>query len=73
MRACEYSALLMIKFLVANGADINAKCDSGWTALYSCIRKQSEDTFNYLIDAGVDIEGKRGQIQGTHPPQLQTA
>ena len=56
MRACEYDATSVVKLLVESGADVNAKMESGWTALYTVIKKANEELFNYLQDSGADTK-----------------
>ena len=58
MRACEYNSLEMIKLLVENGADVNAKMGSGWRALFVTVKKNNPAAFDYLMKKGANLDGK---------------
>ena len=59
MRACEFEATDMVKFLVEHGANVNARMESGWTALYTTIKKNNEEAFNHLVTHGANVESKK--------------
>lgn len=70
MRACEYKHFDMVRLLVENGADVNAKMGrTGWTALFVTVKQQNmlpleerdPKIFDYLLDKGAEDGG-----QATH-------
>ena len=60
MRACEYNSLEMIKLLEENGADVHAKMDSGWRAIFVTVKKNCH-AFDYLMGKGANLDGKGKQ------------
>ena len=49
MRACEYKSVGMVKFLVENGVDINAKMKTGWNAIFTAVKKRNVEIFDYCL------------------------
>ena len=45
----------MVKLLIANGADVNAKANNDWTPLYRVVSKEMA---NLLIEKGADVNAK---------------
>ena len=58
MSACQYGSMDMARFLVENGADVNAKMVTGWTALFTTVKKGDSDAFNYLMEKRAHYEGR---------------
>jgi ankyrin repeat protein len=46
----------IVKLLLENGAEVNARTSSGWTALMAAASKDDADTVKMLIDSGADSE-----------------
>ena len=56
--AAYYDQLEAVKFLVEQGADVNAQDSGGNTALMGVAFKNYIDVAHYLIDSGADINIK---------------
>lgn len=48
MYAAVWGNLEIVKLLVESGADVNAKCDSGETALYNAVINDHHQIADYL-------------------------
>ena len=59
MRACEYEAVGMVKFLVENGVEVNAQMNTGWTAIFTAVKKNNSEIFSYLLEKDADFAGIR--------------
>ncbi|KAK3736364.1 hypothetical protein RRG08_012911 [Elysia crispata] len=57
-RASYNDHLEMAEFLLANGAEVNARTLDGWQPLHSAARWNSVATAQALIDAGADINSQ---------------
>jgi len=56
------TSLEMTKYLVEQGAQVNAQCSDGQTALHRCVCSESRETeavARYLLEKGADIIGIR--------------
>ena len=45
----------VVELLIANGADVNAKDDSGWTPLHRAVSKVHNKIAKLLIEEGADV------------------
>ena len=48
----------IVSFLLAKGADVNARSERGTTALFLAVRTQAEDVARLLVQAGADKNSK---------------
>jgi len=51
----------LVELLIAKGADVNAKCDVGWTPLHNA---QDKEIVELLIAEGADVNAKTN-LEGT--------
>jgi len=51
----------IVELLIAKGADVNAKCDVGWTPLHNA---QDKEIVELLIAEGADVNAKTN-LEGT--------
>lgn len=65
MFACESGKIEYVEYLVANGANVSAKDDSGWTALHYAAgspiqypEDRAERIIKLLVERGADINAK---------------
>ena len=47
-----------LKQAIADGADVNAKSDGGWTPLHQAASKGHKEVAELLIEKGADVNGK---------------
>jgi ankyrin repeat protein len=47
-----------VRLLLEKGADVEAKDNSGWTALHYAARRGHEAVVRLLLEKGVDVEAK---------------
>ncbi|XP_058034741.1 2-5A-dependent ribonuclease isoform X2 [Ahaetulla prasina] len=52
--AVKKGDLKLVRQLVEDGADINAKVESGWTPLHSAVQINSNEIVNFLLKNGAD-------------------
>ncbi|HOW54564.1 MAG TPA: ankyrin repeat domain-containing protein, partial [Syntrophorhabdaceae bacterium] len=53
--AAEKGDLAHVKFLIASGADVNARDSSGWTALMAASQAGRTEAVRALIEAKADV------------------
>ncbi|KAJ5069903.1 ankyrin repeat ph and sec7 domain containing protein secg-related [Anaeramoeba ignava] len=53
---CKFNSILIIKYLVSKGIDINAKTNENETALSISIKKQNENVIKFLLMNDVNID-----------------
>ncbi len=56
--ASRNNNILLVKYLVEQGADVNQKDAYGETSLFAAVRKSSENIVTYLIEQGADVNQK---------------
>lgn len=54
-----------VEMLVASMADVNHRCNQGWTALHEAVSRNALDIIDILVKGGAKIEGKN--CYGTTP------
>ncbi|XP_032082417.1 2-5A-dependent ribonuclease [Thamnophis elegans] len=52
--AVKKGDLKLVRQLLEDGADINAKVEGGWTPLHSAVQRNSEEIVNFLLENGAD-------------------
>lgn len=57
-KACERKNADAVQMLVAFRADVNHRCNQGWTALHEAVGRNSLDIMDILVKAGAKIEAK---------------
>ena len=58
MIAARYRTFEMVKYLVDNGADVNAKDNDHWNVLMFAIENGKLDMVRYLFEQGADVDGE---------------
>ncbi|XP_072130754.1 ankyrin repeat and SOCS box protein 2 isoform X3 [Mobula birostris] len=56
LSACENKNVEVVKLLVKFNADVNHRCNRGWTALHEAVVRNDLDIIEALITAGAKIE-----------------
>lgn len=56
MYACENGNLDIVKLLVENGAEINAKDSTDWTPLFHAVSYENFNIIKYLVEHGPEID-----------------
>ncbi|KAG8132828.1 hypothetical protein E2320_010653, partial [Naja naja] len=57
--AVKNKDLKLVRQLLEDGADINAKVENGWTPLHSAVQINSEEIVNFLLKNGADPLAKK--------------
>jgi ankyrin repeat protein len=52
--ACLSNSFQIVKYLVSNGADVNARNENGETPLHFAAKQSSKEIVQYLVDHGAD-------------------
>ena len=55
IQAAQFSQVKVARLLLANGANVNYKDPTGYTALTSAVEEGSIEMVNLLLDAGADL------------------
>ena len=58
INAAFYSRLKVLKYLISEGANINAMDTQSFTALHASVMSNNYEAVRMLIDAGVDVKAK---------------
>jgi ankyrin repeat protein len=70
MAAAENNRLDFVKWLLAQGANVNASMYTGWTAMHCAAKKNHHDVLGALLEGGGDRNMKshhRGFGSGLKP------
>ena len=66
MKAAEWGQLEVVKYLIDNGADMEAKNNFGATALLYAASNEHLEVCQYLIEQGADLDAKDEDGETVH-------
>ncbi|KAF7241356.1 2-5A-dependent ribonuclease [Varanus komodoensis] len=57
--AVRFGSIETVQQLLEKGAEVNAKVESGWTALHSAVKADREDVVRLLLNKGADLHARK--------------